>query len=155
MSITQEIRNCRVGHLELGEYVSADQRMSIREVLWRMRQCNTSTALVIRDDRLVGIFTERDVLHKVLTSPEVWARPVGELMTPDPVTIAPDADVLTALRLMREGHFRDVPVVETDGRVLGNLTDNAIARCLADHLQAEVLNLPPNPDQVVRTVEGA
>ena len=43
----------------------------------------------------------------------------------------------------------------TDGANPTNLTDNAIVRHLAQHLQAEVLNLPPDPDQVPKTVEGA
>jgi CBS domain-containing protein len=155
MSIADEIRRRKVGHLELGDYVSAEEGTPVREVLSRMRLCNVSTALLTSSGRLSGIFTERDVLRKVLTRPEVWDTPVSELMTPNPVTVHPDDDVLRALRVMREGHFRDLPVAREDGRVLGNLTDNAIVRCLADHLQVEVLNLPPDPNQVAKAPEGA
>ena len=56
---------------------------------------------------------------------------------------------------MNSGHFRDIPVVDARGQVLGNLTDNAVARYLCEGLQAEVMNLPPDPNQVHRTVEGA
>jgi CBS domain-containing protein len=155
MSLASEVRNGHIGHLDLEAYVKADESTSVREVVRLMRRLDRTTTLVTRDDRLAGIFTERDVLRKVVTRPETWDRPVRELMTPDPVVAHPDATILGALRLMNEGHFRDLPVVNERGKILGNLTDNAIVRYLADHLPAEVLNLPPDPNQVPKTVEGA
>jgi CBS domain-containing protein len=76
-------------------------------------------------------------------------------MTPAPRVVGPEANILTALRIMTEGRFRDIPVLGPEGRLLGNLTDNSVVRHLADHLQAEVLNLPPEPDQVPGSPEGA
>jgi CBS domain-containing protein len=142
--------------MDLTEYVLAEEGLPVGEVVRRMRTCRCSTALITGPDgSLAGIFTERDVLHKAVTHPANWPLPVRELMTPDPVALGPRASVRAALRQMTEGHFRDLPVVGEDGKILGNLTDNAIVRHLADHLQAEVLNLPPDPDQTPDTVEGA
>ena len=144
-----------VRHLDLGDYVTAEQALAVREVMVRMRRCDTSTALITDGGRLSGIFTERDVLLKVVHRPEAWDTPVSQFMTAAPVSVDPAAAVAEALHLMNEGHFRDLPVVDADGHILGNLTDNAIVDHLCDHLQAEVINLPPVPDQVPKTVEGA
>lgn len=144
-----------VRHLDLGDYVTAEQTLSVREVLVRMRRCDTSTALITDGGRLAGIFTERDVLLKAVHRPDIWDAPISQHMTAAPTSVDPAAGVAEALHLMNEGHFRDLPVVDADGRILGNLTDNAIVGCLCDHLQAEVINLPPVPDQVPKTVEGA
>jgi CBS domain-containing protein len=155
MSLGKTIsRNC-VGHLDLSEYVAVDAAAPVRDVVELMRGENRTTTLVLRDDRLAGIFTERDVLRKVALRDGALDLPVGELMTPDPVVAAADLSIRGALRLMKEGHFLDLPVVGASGKLLGNLTDNSIVRHLADHLQAEVLNLPPDPAQVPEKEEGA
>lgn len=155
MTLGKAIRENRVGHLDLTEYVTTTEDAPVREVVDLMRRLNRTTTLVTRDGALSGIFTERDVLHKVALQPSALDAPVRELMTREPRVIGPEASILGALRLMNEGHFRDLPVVAQDGKVLGNLTDNSVVRHLADHLQAEVMNLPPDPAQVLETVEGA
>jgi CBS domain-containing protein len=155
MSIKEVIGGCIVGQLDLAEFATAEDTTPVVEVLRRMRACDSSTTLVTRDDRLVGIFTERDVLKKVVNRPERWELPVRELMTPNPVVVTTGDSVLGALRLMNEGKFRDLPVVDATGKIIGNLTDNAVVRHLGDHLQAEVLNLPPDPNQVAESAEGA
>ena len=155
MRLTEEIQSGLVGHLDLEGYVATDRSTPVRQVLALMRQTDRTTALVTEDGRLTGIFTERDVLKKVVSRPDAWDRPVGEFMTPNPQVVGPDVNLVGALRRMRDGHFRDLPVTGADGRILGNLTDNEVVRHLADRLQAEVINLPPDPNQVPRTVEGA
>ena len=63
--------------------------------------------------------------------------------------------VLAALQLMHSGHFRNVPVLDGRGRLVGNLTDHALVQHLCERLEREILTLPPNPDQVPDTAEGA
>jgi CBS domain-containing protein len=155
MSVAREIRSAQMRHLDLGGYITAEEATPVREVVDRMRRCDCSTGLITKDHRLTGIFTERDLLKRVLGRPDVLDRPIRDFMTPDPVAVTADVNILGALRRMNEGRFRDLPVVDAEGHILGNLTDNAIVRRLADTLQAEVLNLPPDPEQVPKTVEGA
>lgn len=153
--ILDQVRSGMVRHLNLEGYVTADENAPVEQVLSLMRSQDRTTALITRGSRLAGIFTERDVLQKVITRPDVLGQPIRELMTADPVVIDPGLNILGALRLMTQRHFRDLPVVDRDGRILGNLTDNAIVQFLADGMQADVLNLPPNPNQVAKTPEGA
>jgi CBS domain-containing protein len=84
-----------------------------------MKQRNVGSVLVLDDGRLAGIFTERDALFRVLAAARDPATTtLGEVMTPQPQTMHPDEPFVRALRVMHEGKFRHLPVVEF-GRPLG------------------------------------
>ncbi len=155
MSLERDLRAEPVSSLDLSVYTTVESGTLVREVMEQMRERQTGCALVLRDDRLVGIFTERDVLTRVIDRPETWEAPVERVMTPGPATVEPSAPVAAGLRFMNQGHFRNVPVVEADGSVKGNLTHYAILKFFSDRFQSEIYNLPPDPDQVPKTPEGA
>ena len=92
---------------------------TVTEAARRMLDGNVGAAMVLEGTRLAGIFTERDALFRVLAhSKDPNETPVGSVMTRDPQTIHPDKPFDEALRMMHDGRFRNVPVVE-DGRPLG------------------------------------
>jgi CBS domain-containing protein len=155
MTLEQELQDEQVVHLDLSEYTVVNSTMSVREVVAQMRAERRNCAFVVENDRLVGIFTDRDVLRKVVDAPDIWDRPISEVMTRAPKTVPPDAPLRTALDLMHAGHFRNVPAVDESGRIVGNLTHYSIARCFADRFPEEVYNLPPDPDQVPEDRAGA
>ena len=71
--------------------------------------------VVVEDGPLVGIFTEQDAVFRVIARGlDAHAVPVGEVMTPRPVTLGPEATLGQALLVMQEGGFRYLPVVEHD-----------------------------------------
>jgi CBS domain-containing protein len=77
--------------------------------------------LVCRDDTLVGIFTERDLISRVVAMGRDLDTPLVEVMTANPDIIAAEAPIATAIRQMSEHGYRHLPVVEND-RVLGILS---------------------------------
>jgi CBS domain-containing protein len=84
-----------------------------------MKENHVSAVMVVDHDHLAGIFTERDALFRVIAegrNPKTTR--IGEVMTPNPKTIAPDRPFVHALAIMVEGGFRHVPVVQ-DGRPAG------------------------------------
>jgi CBS domain-containing protein len=92
-------------------YVTAAARL--------MKQHNIGALLVLDDTRLIGIFTERDALFRVLAAGlDPASTRVEDVMTRQPQTIHPDEPFVRALRVMHEGKFRHLPVVEYD-RPLG------------------------------------
>jgi CBS domain-containing protein len=99
--------------------VTATADMTVAAASRLMKHKRVGAILVLENGRLAGIFTERDALFRVIAegrSPETTK--LGEVMTHNPRTIAPDRPFGHALHLMYEGEFRHVPVVE-NGRPLG------------------------------------
>jgi CBS domain-containing protein len=92
---------------------------TVRDASRLMAAHNVGSLLIMDDDRLVGIFTERDALRRVLgrdLDPDLTV--LAEVMTRDPDTIGPDDTVCNAIRRMDEFGYRHLPVVERD-RVIG------------------------------------
>jgi CBS domain-containing protein len=135
------------------ERVIADAGTSLREIVREMRDRRASCALLTREDRLAGVFTERDVVTRVAGVQGVLDGPVAEVMTSDPEYIRRGDRLSTAVRLMRRRGYRHVPVVDDDGRVLGCVRHEDVVGYLAE-VYPEVLNLPPDPGQVILTREG-
>jgi len=69
--------------------------------------------LVVKDDKLLGIFTERDVVFRVVACDlDPDATRLSEVMTPEPKTIAPEKAFGVAMALMHENGFRHLPVLD-------------------------------------------
>jgi CBS domain-containing protein len=98
---------------------AAPPKTSVHEAARLMKQTQVGALLVVENGHLVGIFTERDALVRVLAeglNPETT--PLAAVMTLNPITIHPDQPFVAALHLMYENGFRHVPVAE-NGRPLG------------------------------------
>ena len=99
--------------------VTAPKSATVREASRAMKQHNIGALLVVDGTRLVGIFTERDALFRVLAEGrDAETTRVADVMTSQPQTIHPDEPFVHALRVMHKGRFRHLPVVEFD-RPLG------------------------------------
>lgn len=155
MSFEEDLQAELVSHLDLEDFSRVQRQTPIENVLETMRREHLSAVLIEEDGVLVGIFTERDVLLKVADVPEVWDRPVEAFMTPAPQTLHKDNTVGQALRLMNEGHYRNVPVLDKQGHIAGNLSQKSIIRFLTDRFPRDIYNLPPDPEVVPQTKEGA
>ena len=158
MNLINELQSQRVSSMDLSGFAQVSKGTSLRTALDQLRTEQHSVCLVTDGGRLCGILTERDVLTKVMGAPnETNSRldgPVDTVMTEAPVTIGPEASAATALTLMTDRHIRNLPVIGSDGALLGNMTHQAIIGYLAARYPVEVLNLPPDPDRFPRKQEG-
>lgn len=154
MSLRQELEAEQVQHLDLQRYCLVERGASVRDTLGRMRAEGGRTALITDGAELVGIFTERDVMRRVVTDPEALDRPVEVVMTPRPVTVSPDTSAAEALWMMDDQHFRNLPVIDTQGDILGVMTYASIIQYLAARYPVEVLNRSPRPEQYPSKPEG-
>lgn len=93
---------------------------SVKEACRRMHAKPVGSVLVIDDEgHLAGIFTGRDVVHRVVAKGRsAKSTRLVDVMTEDPVVMKPDQSAIEALRLMWDGGFRHVPVVDGN-RLLG------------------------------------
>ena len=154
MKIERSLRELEVLALELQPPLVLDSKACVADVIDKMRQHGLGYALVETDGRLAGIFTERDILLSVLGNESVLAEPVNRHMTAAPARVTEHAPVGRVVVMMHEGGYRQVPVVDASDRILGCVRHKDIAAYLVSHYAAQVLNLPPDPEQVARTPEG-
>jgi signal-transduction protein with cAMP-binding, CBS, and nucleotidyltransferase domain len=99
--------------------VTVPSKTTVEAAARLMKKKKVGALMVVDDAKLVGIFTERDALFRVLAeNRDPHTTKVATVMTPDPRSIHPDKPFGNALFMMYEGGFRHVPVVE-NGRALG------------------------------------
>ena len=123
-----------------------------------MLSCNTGYVLVVSDDELAGIFTERDVLVKVPNDvsgglPEL---PVSDFMKAKPQTASAQDSLDTAILYMAKGGYRHLPIIDAENRPVGVVSVRDIISHLVEHFPQDVLTLPPAPIRsAMKAREGA
>lgn len=100
--------------------VSTSKESTVRTACVLMAQKRVGALLVVENNRIVGIFTERDALNKVLAGNlDPDKTPLSQVMVANPQTIHADKPLGYALQFMVDGGFRHVPVVDDKGAPLG------------------------------------
>jgi CBS domain-containing protein len=102
----------------------------VASAIERMQAGEVDCVLVVADDRLVGIFTDRDAVLKAAGRPLDGLR-ISDCMTRDPVVLRHDDPIAIAIHKMAVGGFRHIPIVE-DGRPTGVVTARDIFHHLAE-----------------------
>ena len=120
----------------------------VKDAMHEMRKRHRGCVLVTADGSLrsplIGIFTERDVLIKIIDSGRNPADvPLKEVMTDHPESLPIDARLAWALNMMSVGGFRHLPVTDERGWPAFILSVRDIVEFLVDSFPAEILNLPP------------
>jgi len=113
---------------------------------------NRRSAVVIvdADGRLSGLFTERDLLTRVVgQGRDARLARLGEVMTPDPEALSPNDRICYAINRMTNAGYRIVPLVDADRRPVGIVTVNDVVKWLAEIFPEAVLNLRPG-DRIKR-----
>lgn len=86
---------------------------SVQEACVAMCSRRAGSVLVTDEqDRLCGIFTGRDAIRALASKPSAVDTPLMAVMTPNPITVGPSARAIDALRIMCDGGFRHVPVLD-------------------------------------------
>jgi CBS domain-containing protein len=143
----EELKRIRVSELRRREPALVGEADPLIDVVRRMREKKRGAAVVVDGEgTLTGIFTERDVMVRVVPAGgDDWhARPVGDVMTRNPTCVLDTDPVARALKLMREGRFRHLPQVDAERRPVGIVSIRDVVVFVAENFPAEFLNLPPN-----------
>ena len=145
----QEIRgallNDRITVLGPAEPVCLRENATVQEAIERMLARRQAGVLVVdAEQRLIGIFTERDVLTRVAgQGRDSRHTTLGEVMTRDPDALGARDRVAYAVHSMSVAGYRTVPLVDAERRPLGVVTVSDVIRWLAGLFPEAVLNLPP------------
>ena len=128
---------------------------TVGEAIERMLARRQAGVLIVdAEGRLIGIFTERDVLTRVAgQGRDARQTRLADVMTRDPEALTVSDRVAYAVHCMSVAGYRTVPLVDADRRPIGVITVNDIIRWLAGLFPEEVLNLPPgdtlkNPHEI-------
>ena len=132
----------------------------VTDAMRAMQRKHTGCVIITSDgstrSQLEGIFTERDVLFRIVDrgrNPAALA--LSEVMTPEPETLSVRATVAYVLNKMAVGGFRHVPVVDDDQRPKGVVSVRDVVTFLVDAFPREVLNLPEPGAPPSQAREGA
>ncbi len=130
---------------------------SLADCLRAIQRTGTGDSVFVcdPDGRLVGVLTERDIFGRIVGGDIDLTRPVESLMTTDPRTLDLEQTIRDAIELMQTGRYRNVPVVEGRGHLVGVVRQTDILKYLAESFPEELLNLPPRPHQRMKEPEGA
>jgi CBS domain-containing protein len=126
----------RIGDVMTLRVVAVRPRETVRVAIARMLEENVGSVAVCDEGRLVGIFTERDVLRLAGQEGGIGEALLEDVMTRRPVTVTPDDDILDAATLMGERRIRHLPVVQ-DGNVCGVIGIRDVLRTLVERLWRE------------------
>lgn len=130
---------------------------TVEQAIDAMREHRIGCLLVTCDGKLVGVFTERDVLYRVVSARlDLGTTEVRQVMTPDPEALPADAEIAWAVNRMSFGGYRHVPLVDAENRPVGIISVKDVVSYLAEFFPVEVMNIPPRPGlDVTRDRDGA
>ncbi len=140
--------------LETDDYVCIVPSAPLSQAIEIMKQDEGGCAIVCEGDRVVGIFTERDLLTKVVGQNVDLETPVSQWMSPVVATLSPSATIGEAVAVMNEKSYRNIPIVK-DGHLMGSISVFDVISYLAESYPKTTMNLPPVVDQIMDSTEGA
>jgi len=145
MELSRNLKIESVARLQPGAPCEIDVDRPVAEAVEMMRRERVGCLLVTQKGKLVGIFTERDLLTRILAEGRPLTTLLRKCMTADPVTVGPGDSVRAAILKMQAGSYRHLPVIDEAGRPLGILSAKRIVRYLVEHFPSTVYNQPPDP----------
>jgi CBS domain-containing protein len=123
--------------------VSIDRYASVFEALTLMSEKNIGALLVMGDQKLVGIVSERDYARKIILKGKTsFDTQVNDIMTESPITVGQQDSIDTCMALMSENHFRHLPVLDGD-KPVGMISMGDVVKAIIK-MQRETIDLLQN-----------
>lgn len=121
----------RIASMRITPVATIAPDTTVRDAIRQMADMRHACLLVAENERLVGMFTDREIVnHVALEYNETADRPVREVMTTDPVYVHGDDTLAAAMCVMAVSGFRHVPVLTEDGRIDGIVTPQRVSEFL-------------------------
>jgi CBS domain-containing protein len=155
MDLAKNLKIESVSRLHATPPLQAAPTQTVAEAVELLRRQEVGCLLVCEDGRLVGIFTERDLMRRILALGKPLSLPLAESMTPGPVVVQAKDSIASAVRKMEVGGYRHLPVVDEAGRPVGVLSVKRIVHYVVEHFPGTIYNLPPDPGTMEPCREGA
>ncbi len=135
-NLERSLMDGKVGSMKVTPFTAVTPDTTVEDVMRQMDQLGVACVLVVENERLKGIFSERDVLMKVADDfASLRKQPVSRFMTPNPAAVHRTDSPAKALNLMAVSGFRHVPILDIDDRVVGILGPRRITNFIEQHFR--------------------
>jgi predicted transcriptional regulator len=143
-----------ISALGLPAPVSIGTEASVGAALAAIQKQAQGYVLVVEAGRPRGIMTEREVLMKVVARDVKYDSNVMDFVSDIRVTLTESQPIARAIKMMIAEGVENIPIVDAGGRANAVLRTLDVIHFLAQTFPAQVLNLPPRPDQIMPKPEG-
>ncbi len=128
------------------KFIVLDETATLRETIDKIQQFHVGCVLLEKNGKLSGIFTERDIVQKVVGNRhDLEKEMVLTFMTKHPDALHLKDPIAFALNKMISGGYRHIPIVDEDNKPIGVIAMQDIINHLGNHFFEDILNLPPTP----------
>lgn len=154
MELKKILSSTRVDELTISSRPSLSSSDSINTAAKAMREVSHGCCMICEDGKLIGILTERDLLH-ALSSGTDFDSPVSTVMTENPQTITANDSLMEAARMMDRGGYRRLPVIDENRKPIGFMDVKNLMHFLVEHFPSAVYNQSSLEDSIAKKAEGA
>jgi CBS domain-containing protein len=155
MDLAKTLKIDSVSRLHPSVPLRVTPAQTVGEAVALMRREGVGCLVVCEGEKVVGIFTERDLTRRVLAAGKALGATMAQCMTPNPVVVHRKEPVGAAIRRMEQGGYRHLPVLDEADRLVGMLSVKRIIHYLVEHFPQTIYNLPPDPGVIQQEREGA
>jgi CBS domain-containing protein len=148
------LRSTRVGDLKLTPCPILPPNATVGEAAVAMRRQSHGSAMVCAAGKVVGIFTERDLM-RVIASGKGLEVPLSQVMTANPKTVTEAETLFEVARSMDQGGYRRLPVVDSTGRPSAIVDVKALVHFLVEHFPSAIYNQASHEQLTAKDREGA
>ena len=153
-SVDVLLKEKRIDEIVNPKIVQASPEMTVESAVKLMQDQKSGYIVIAKNKKVVGIFTEVDVVEKILDKNINWASPVSEFMTSQPPVLNIHETVGEAIDMMGTRRLYHIPLLDEKGELVNVISVRTLIRFLAEFYPTEVYNLPPTPHQIMQTEEG-
>ena len=153
-SVEAVLKAKKIGEIINPRLVQAPPETLVKDAIELMQKNRAGYIVVAKNKKVVGVFTETDLVQKILGKDVNWESPISEFMTKNPLILKPTDSVGTAIDMMGAHRFYHIPLVDDRGDLVNVLSVRTLIRFLAEFYPQEIYNLPPRSDQIMSTQEG-
>jgi CBS domain-containing protein len=155
MNLAKSLKIESVSRLQPTPPIQLSPQQTVAEAVSVLRQEKVGCLLVCENGKLAGIFTERDLMRRIMAAGKPLTLPLADCMTANPITVESKESISAAIERMESGGYRHLPVVDETGIPVGILSVKKIVHFIVEHFPSTVYNLPPDPNKVQGNREGA
>ncbi len=135
-----------IKELNLPKAIGLDKGTTIKEAVKLMQSKKIGSVVVLDKKNLVGIFTERDILMRVIGIIPDWEnKPISSVMTEEPQCLMEKDEIAYILNNMHVGGYRHIPIINDKNEPLAMVSIKDMVNWILSHFPAEIMNLTGAP----------